>query len=99
VSKPVKQSVLKEFRRIPCVGKKIAEDLWGLGIRSVNDLKGQDPDWLYLKLCAQKGAHVDRCMLYVFRCAVYYVSNKNHNPELLKWWKWKDRNKDGRRLL
>jgi hypothetical protein len=28
--------------------------------------------------------------LYTFRCAVYYASNKRHNPKLLKWWNWKD---------
>jgi hypothetical protein len=29
-------------------------------------------------------------ILYVFRCAVYCASNENHDPELLKWWNWKD---------
>lgn len=33
---------------------------------------------------------MDRCMLYVFRCAVYYASSEQHDPELLKWWNWKD---------
>jgi pathogenicity locus Cdd1 protein len=85
-----KQSVLREFRQVPGVGKSIAEDLWNLGLRSVSDLKNQDPEDLYLRLCAFQGTHVDRCMLYVFRCAVYYASNDNHDPELLKWWSWKD---------
>ncbi|MBC8473125.1 MAG: pathogenicity locus, partial [Planctomycetes bacterium] len=31
------------------------------------------------------------CMLYVLRCAVYYASNTEHDPDLLKWWNWKDR--------
>ena len=86
-----KQSILKEFRQVPGVGKSIAEDLWNLGLRSVSDLKNQDPEDLYLRLCALQGTHVDRCMLYVFRCAVYYASNDIHDPELLKWWNWKDR--------
>jgi Pathogenicity locus len=30
-------------------------------------------------------------MLYIFRSAVYYASNDSHDPELLKWWNWKDR--------
>jgi hypothetical protein len=29
--------------------------------------------------------------LYVFRCAVYYATNKSHDVELLQWWNWKDR--------
>jgi len=86
----MEQSVLGDLKQIPGVGKKIAEDLWNLGYRSVHDLEDQDPEELYLKLCARKGMHVDRCMLYVFRCAVYYASNKKHDPELLKWWNWKD---------
>jgi hypothetical protein len=85
-----KQSVLREFRQIPGVGKSVAEDLWNLGLRSVSDLKNQDPEDLYLRLCALQGTHIDRCMLYVFRCAVYYASNDSHDPELLKWWNWKD---------
>ena len=85
-----KQAVLKEFRQIPGVGKSIAEDLWNLGLRSISDLKNQDPEALYMNLCAVQGTHVDRCMLYVFRCAVYYASNVTYDAELLKWWNWKD---------
>jgi hypothetical protein len=36
------------------------------------------------------GRHVDRCVLYTFRCAVYFASESKHDPELLKWWNWKD---------
>lgn len=84
-----KFSALKELRKIPGVGKSIAEDLWSLDIRSVADLQGRDPEALYHQLCALQGAQIDRCMLYVFRCAVYYASNTRHDPELLKWWNWK----------
>jgi hypothetical protein len=86
----LKQEVLKKFRQIPGVGKTIAEDLWNLGLRSINDLQGQDPEALYNTLCLQQGMHIDRCMLYVLRCAVYYASHEAHNPYLLKWWNWKD---------
>ena len=75
---------------IPGVGRKIAADLVGLGIRSVDDLKDRDPEELYGALCAQAGMQIDRCMLYVFRCAVYFASTERHDPELLKWWSWKD---------
>lgn len=85
-----KRSVLNEFRQVPGVGKSIAEDLWDLGLRSVSDLKNQDAEDLYVRLGAFQGTHVDRCMLYVFRCAVYYASNDIQDPELLKWWNWKD---------
>ncbi len=74
---------------IPGVGKSIAGDLIELGINRVSDLKNRDPQELYDLLCTKKG-HQDRCLLYVFRCAIYFASNTNHKPELLKWWNWKD---------
>jgi hypothetical protein len=79
-----------DLMTVPGVGPKTAADLVDLGIRSVADLKGRDPEELYGALCARTGAHVDRCMLYVFRCAVYYASAETHDPALLKWWNWKD---------
>ena len=82
---------LKELRTIPGVGKSIAQNLWRLGFRSVEDLAGRDPEELYKKLGARKGADIDRCLLYVMRCAVYYASHKRHDPEKLKWWNWKDK--------
>ncbi len=89
-SEKKKRIILKEFQTIPGVGKAIAYDLWNLGFRSISDLQNKDPEALYEKLCEYQGQRVDRCMLYVFRCAVYYASNKHHDPELLKWWNWKD---------
>lgn len=84
-------SKLKELQQIPGVGPSIARALAGLGIRSVRDLKHQQPEKLYRRLCRQQGGPVDRCVLYVFRCAVYYASARRPDPERLKWWNWKDR--------
>ena len=89
-SKDSEQSILREFKRIPGVGEKVAGDLWNLGYRSIAELKGEDPEAMYRRLCEHHGAHIDRCMLYVFRCAVYFASSEEHDPELLKWWNWKD---------
>jgi len=82
--------VLKELQRIPGVGKAIAVDLWNLGLRSVSDLCGRDPQALYESLEALAGKHVDRCMLYTLRCAVYFAETPAPDPERLKWWAWKD---------
>jgi hypothetical protein len=86
------EATMKEFRQIPGVGKSIARDLWNLGLRSLQELQGQDPEELYFRFCVLQGTQVDRCMLYVFRCAVYYASTEpeQRDPELLKWWNWKD---------
>ena len=86
-----KIQTLKELQIIPGVGKSIAADLYELGIRQVADLKGRDPERLYSRRCTQVGTRIDPCLLYVFRCAVYYASHTRHNPDLLKWWNWKDR--------
>lgn len=86
-----REQSLKVLQEIPGVGKSIAGDLWELGIRRVSDLKGKDPEKLYIKRCVQVGMQIDRCLLYVFRCAVYYASARRHEPELLKWWNWKDK--------
>ena len=38
-----KEAALEELRTIPRVGPLIAEDLWFLGIESINDLKRENP--------------------------------------------------------
>ncbi|TGK22391.1 pathogenicity locus [Leptospira fluminis] len=86
----VRKAVLKEFRTLPGVGKVIAEDLWNLGVRGKEDLAGRNPEKLYDELCVLQGAKVDRCMLYVFRCAVYVSATSDPDPNRTKWWNWKD---------
>ncbi len=87
---PGKKTALKNLRVIPGVGPRTAEDLWALGFRAVDELRGVDPEELYQRLQVLAGGPVDRCMLYVFRCAVYFAENSIHEPEKLKWWNWKD---------
>jgi hypothetical protein len=79
-----------DLQSIPGVGPSIAHDLNDLGIRRVADLKGKSPEGLYEALNARRGQRQDRCLLYVFRCAVYYAGRTRHDPERLKWWNWKD---------
>lgn len=85
-----KQAALKSLQLIPGVGKSIAVDLYDLGYSSPSALKSEDPEAMYHKLVALRGAHQDRCLLYVFRCGVYFVSHRQHDPAKLKWWNWKD---------
>lgn len=75
---------------IPGVGVTTVEAFNRLDIFEVEQLKGQNPQQLYDDLCALDGEKHDRCVLYVFRCAVYYASRRKHDPEKLKWWNWKD---------
>jgi hypothetical protein len=84
------KNVIAELSRIPGVGPSLASDLYLLGIREVAELRSQNPERLYDDLCTQVGSKVDRCVLYVFRCAVYFATETPHDPEKLKWWNWKD---------
>ena len=84
------KNVVSELTRIPGVGPSIASDLHKLGVNRIADLRLRNPESMYSDLCEQTGQKVDRCVLYVFRCAVYYASENKHDPELLKWWNWKD---------
>ncbi len=79
-----------DLQTIPGVGPSLAQDLRDLGIQQVAELRGQDPERLYTRLIAQRGVHQDRCVLYVFRCAVYFAETAQPDPERLKWWNWKD---------
>ena len=81
---------ISDLTTIPGVGPSIAADLRRVGIQEVAELRGKNPETLYAELCRSQGKHVDRCVLYVFRCAVYFASESRHDPELLKWWNWKD---------
>jgi hypothetical protein len=88
--KTLKDEQIKALTVIPGVGKSIANDLYNIGIRSLSDLHGADPEQLFERSNEQAGCVQDRCLLYVFRCAVYYVGTNNPEPELLKWWNWKE---------
>lgn len=87
----LKQKTLKELQKIPSIGKACALDLWNIGIRNLSDLKDKNPFELYLQLNAITGQTHDICMLYTFRCAVYFASEKAHEIQKLKWWYWKDK--------
>ncbi|MCI9579318.1 MAG: Pathogenicity locus [Oscillibacter sp.] len=76
---------------IPGVGARTAAVMEALGLRQVSDLRGRDPEELYLKECLMKGYQEDRCALYVWRAAVYYADHPDRDPEKLKWWYWKDK--------
>lgn len=79
-----KPQAIKELTIIPGVGKSLATDLWNIGIKSLADLKGQDPKKLYDLSNAFAGTVQDRCVLYVFKCAVYYAETPTDEQETEK---------------
>jgi len=88
-----------DLRHIPGVGPSIASDLRRLGILRLADLRERDPQALYDELERLEGGHVDRGVLYVFREAVYFATTPSPEPELTKWWNWKDGGLAARRGL
>ena len=99
--KPSRRVSPDPLQAIPGVGPSIAADLRALGMRDPTDLRGRDPEQLYARSNRLRGIVQDRCLLYVFRCAVYFADTTRHQPELLKWWNWSDVNlarREGRAL-
>lgn len=79
-----------DLKNIPGVGKNMEQHFFNIGIFTIDNLIGKNPEELFLKDCSVKGFQDDRCVLYVFRLAVYYANNSVREPEKLKWWNWKD---------
>ena len=77
-----------DLTTMPGIGKSLAQDLRNIGIHSVDELKGLNAEELYDRSNAFAGARQDPCVLYVFRCAIYFAEG-GRDPEKLKWWNWK----------
>lgn len=86
-----KTRVNSDLESIPGIGPSLARDLRALGVRRVTDLVRRDPERLYARLNRLRGQRQDPCVLYAFRCAVYFARTPRPSPRLLKWWNWKGR--------
>ena len=84
-----------DLRTLPGVGPATEAGLQALGISSPAQLRGQDPEELYRRSCALQWTELDRCVLYVYRCAVYAAETEHPEPEKCKWWNWKDQRAEG----
>jgi predicted RecB family nuclease len=87
----LRRESLRELRTIPGIGPSLALDLYELGVRRIADLKRRNPERMYRQLERQTGTKQDRCVLYVFRCAVYFAKTPKPKPERLLWWNWQDK--------
>jgi len=85
-----RRRVLRELQTIPSIGPSLAQDLYALGIRRIADLKRKNPETLYRRLEQLTDSPQDRCVLYTFRCAVYFAQTPRPEPRRLLWWNWKD---------
>lgn len=92
--KRTKAETKDELESLPGVGPSIAKDLRAVGVTSVSGLVGRSPEALYEQLCQRRsgGGHVDRCVLYVFRCAVAVAETGIRTGPAAQWWRYSDRN-------
>jgi len=75
----------REFQQLGSIGPACAHDLVQLGFRRIDDLRGQDPNALYARLCQLTGARQDPCVEDTLRCAVAQADD----PQLpAKWRQW-----------
>ena len=79
-----------ELQKLPGVGPNMERHLQSLGYDTIASLRGADPEEMYARECAACGQTLDRCVLYVYLCAVYVAETEHPEPEKCKWWNWKD---------
>jgi len=79
---------LSEFQTLGSVGPSIAADLWALGYRSVEELRGENPTAMFERFEELTGGPVDPCVEDTFRCAVAQATLEDLPPALRHWWRW-----------
>ena len=72
----------QDLRNLPNIGPAMARDLLRLGIEQEADLRGQDPEALYQRLCALDGRRYDPCVLDTFTAVVDFANGAPARP----WW-------------
>ena len=70
-----------------------------LEITETSQLIGKEADNFYLDYCVESGDVADRVILYEMRTAVYFANTPKPNEKKLRWWYWKDTNKDNEDLF
>jgi hypothetical protein len=70
------------------IGPAMIGDFALLGVTSVDDLAGRDPDELYRELERLTQSRQDPCVLDTFRCAVAQARNPDLPREQRNWWYW-----------
>jgi hypothetical protein len=69
---------------MPNIGPAIARMLGRIGVTRPDDLRGQDAEELFERLCARDGQRHDPCLLDTFTAAVAYADGGPARP----WWEY-----------
>src|SRR3954465_12578132 len=75
---------LMQLTDMPNIGPKVAAKLRRLGIESMEDLRGNDGEALFERLCAMDGRRHDPCLLDTFVAAVDFADGGPARP----WWEY-----------
>lgn len=81
-----------QLRAIPGIGKTFTQDFARIGISSVEQLRGRNPEELFAALVAANaglGHATSKNYLYVIRMAVYFADG-GRDPAKLRWSAWSD---------
>lgn len=79
--KVVREKVIK-LTDLPNIGKTVAHDLMRIGITEPDQLKGQDPYYLYICFCKAFAEKQDPCMLDVLMSITDFMDG----GEPRVWW-------------
>lgn len=87
-------AVIRDLRNLRNVGPKIAEKLYAIGVRSIDEVLDGDPRELYEKIRRREHG-TDRCVLYLLRgakadrpwpdCVDHRRVKKRHRPGSAGW--------------
>ena len=80
-----------DLRALPNIGPAIARKLMRLGIERPDDLRGQDAEQLFRRLCDLDGRRHDPCLLDTFVAAVDHANGAPARP----WWHYSRQRKAG----
>lgn len=74
------------------LGPVLTRELDSQGFSSLHQLQNEDPEKLYQRMIARRGKHIDRCVLYTYRCGRYVARTpaKQRVEKLLLWYNWTD---------
>ena|SRR5215217_7905615 len=79
-----REEAMARLQQIPNVGPKRAGELLKLGVRSLEDAAGKDPEDMYYELCAIDAKRHDPCVRDVFAAVVSYANGGPARP----WWEF-----------
>jgi hypothetical protein len=79
-----REQAVARLQEIPNVGPKMAAELIKLGVTSLEDAAGRDPDEMYHELCSIDAKRHDPCVRDVFAAVVSYADGGPPRP----WWEF-----------